>query len=973
MTQISNETSSHLHVLRNLVEQLIHESQRANLDSLQSFLDDYRDANSTPNREKRNQAAVLDALAFPGMESRQNNMDDAIGDTFEWCVTKDSIPEDHPELNISFREWLATGNGVYHFTGKPGSGKSTLMKFIEKSPETEIQLQAWARADHRRLIRASFFVWKIADAHPLQNKFDGLVRSLLHQILTQVPELIRRVFPSCWRPQDFGALNSHAPKFKLDSDMGALREALRTTLSTRLFDQAKVFLLIDGLDEFNNPQTHSEISREIRSWCDRDHIKICVASREDNAFLNTFSPHQRLRLHLVTMNDVRELTSRRLWEQPHFSTYPKVECGWLIDEIVQTAEGVFLWVVLIIGQLIQLLDDKQDLQDLYNALKKYSKELDEFLKEIIGQIPDSYRDEAAAVFAVTTVAHAHRWHFGYNLGGLDLFCLLQASTIRGCVTTNVITPEPFQSRVLDINQALAQVERFRSRLSTMCKGLVAIQTKPFEMPIPYVTDLGIYQTLIFVHRSVYDLFEFGDLTLFGLDCTTSLVKHGRILLLQSLTRAAEAAPPQSWPEPISNALWRRWYDLLLEVMKYLDYVQESDSISHTEMCFLEALDMSLLRGQRVCCGQRDHTKDLDFLGNLPDNFENSRRLVTVFGTAVRTRQPWYLSWARDRPYYEWLWSHVEWKRYILKVCFYAERSYQPLARPLIEARWISLNDAVEADHLLQYFMPPIRGTLMSHMVVAIISHLSQYGSLSALCGVLRDLDCMLRLENKIGVQGIQFYWWSHPRHSLLRQDATCVLNPAALGTVFGLKMITPDSENGQWIQGLRWSWPSDTNIIRHFITIFGTASGNASLKEFLEQHLKFQEPFFSFMEEFRDGENFEDMQRGIETERQRVVSRNKEIARRIDKCKKLIQAIASLGEAEQLPTVEDSHEEPDNEANVLMDEATISRTSTFGGKMTNKMLKAGLRKQITSLFWAGFPMVFLSCISECCLVVLVWK
>jgi hypothetical protein len=44
----------------------------------------------------------------------------------------------------SFLSWLSSGNGIFHVSGKPGSGKSTLMKFLCDHPRTQEELQEWA-------------------------------------------------------------------------------------------------------------------------------------------------------------------------------------------------------------------------------------------------------------------------------------------------------------------------------------------------------------------------------------------------------------------------------------------------------------------------------------------------------------------------------------------------------------------------------------------------------------------------------------------------------------------------------------------------------------------------------------------------------------------------------------------------------------------------------------------------------------
>jgi hypothetical protein len=48
------------------------------------------------------------------------------------------------EAGGRFIEWLSSGDGIFHISGKLGSGKSTLMKYLFNHPRTKIELSRWA-------------------------------------------------------------------------------------------------------------------------------------------------------------------------------------------------------------------------------------------------------------------------------------------------------------------------------------------------------------------------------------------------------------------------------------------------------------------------------------------------------------------------------------------------------------------------------------------------------------------------------------------------------------------------------------------------------------------------------------------------------------------------------------------------------------------------------------------------------------
>jgi hypothetical protein len=56
------------------------------------------------------------------------------------------------------------------------------------------------------------------------------------------------------------------------------------------------------------------LADKIRLWTTKnpDSIKLCISSREEDAFMNAFSVDQRLRLHLLTKDDIRQTAMKFL-------------------------------------------------------------------------------------------------------------------------------------------------------------------------------------------------------------------------------------------------------------------------------------------------------------------------------------------------------------------------------------------------------------------------------------------------------------------------------------------------------------------------------------------------------------------------------------------------------------------------------------------------------------------------------------
>jgi len=134
--------------------------------------------------------SVLSALYFRKMDTREAQVSEAHSDTFSW-IFEDPNEEGNRTWS-NFRAWLEGEGGCYWIEGKAGCGKSTLMKFLVSDPRTLAALNRWAGIS-AELITASYYCWRAGT--DLQRNQEGLLRSLLHNILSQRRDLIARVFP----------------------------------------------------------------------------------------------------------------------------------------------------------------------------------------------------------------------------------------------------------------------------------------------------------------------------------------------------------------------------------------------------------------------------------------------------------------------------------------------------------------------------------------------------------------------------------------------------------------------------------------------------------------------------------------------------------------------------------------------------------------------------------------------------------
>ena len=102
---------------------------------------------------------ILNSLDFETRQSRQSDISGTEQRTFEWIFHDHHGPTNQ---HVGFRNWLQVGNDIYWISGKAGSGKSVLMKYIADDSFTQDLLQSWA-GTARLIIAKHFFLerWSV--------------------------------------------------------------------------------------------------------------------------------------------------------------------------------------------------------------------------------------------------------------------------------------------------------------------------------------------------------------------------------------------------------------------------------------------------------------------------------------------------------------------------------------------------------------------------------------------------------------------------------------------------------------------------------------------------------------------------------------------------------------------------------------------------------------------------------------------
>ncbi|KAK8036193.1 hypothetical protein PG993_008807 [Apiospora rasikravindrae] len=329
------------------------------------------------------QHQILRSLRFDSMHDREEGISEAHETTYDWILEPEGpfATSALESTSRRFRSWLQQDGGIFFIMGKPGAGKSVLMKTISDHENFHGLLESASHGS--QIIVAKFFFWNAGSDH--QKSFQGLVRSLLHSILSEAPDLIPAAFPKEWEEtKQFSGQSwtAHHDHKKINA---AFEELLRSEL---LYRDRKIVFLIDGLDELEGD--HHHMVERIRSWSTTGgaNLKICVSSREWNVFTGGFSDCDGLQLQMLTHEDMFRTARDTLAGNNDFKRLEvsAEELEVFAESLVEKAEGVFLWTTLVLRLLQDGLSDGDEMRQLQKKLEVLPTELEDLFEHMLTSI-----------------------------------------------------------------------------------------------------------------------------------------------------------------------------------------------------------------------------------------------------------------------------------------------------------------------------------------------------------------------------------------------------------------------------------------------------------------------------------------------------------------------------------------------------------------------------------------------------------
>ena len=513
--------------------------------------------------EMKIKEAVLNSLYYPRMQDRREWISEAHVKTFNWVLEGKTLG---PTPWSDLKKWLSQEDGIYWLNGKAGSGKSTLMKYINQDERTRKCLEEWASP--MTLVVASFYFWNSGTF--MQKSQLGLLQCLLYEVLMRRPNLIPRVLPMRWQ---LGNAHGDAAFAWTVSELSNAFEILAITEL-----QTKFCFTIDGLDEFDGH--HHDLINLLFSMTRTSNIKILASSRPWLVYQDAFENSPKLILQDLTHDDIQVFAHESLYNHTRFEGLLSLEpdrAPKLLTEIVDKASGVFLWVYLVVRSLMEGLTNADRIHDLQRRLKELPADLEQFFFHILTSLDSFYLHQASQLFRLALEAQK-------PLSVLT-FSYLDEDDPDFALKREI--------KPISHEEEAARCDTIERRLNSRCKGL--LESRRRQLCDEYSNSDGMVGEQIsyevdFLHRSVRDFLSTPTvrIKLVALDTPEF---NANMTLTRAFVAQIKGLQKVSHSESNFQALWNLVFDALYYISRVGNDVSPEaqvallDELNRAAACF----------------------------------------------------------------------------------------------------------------------------------------------------------------------------------------------------------------------------------------------------------------------------------------------------------------------------------------------------------------------------------------------------
>ncbi|PNP79870.1 hypothetical protein FNYG_06567 [Fusarium nygamai] len=422
-------------------------------------------------------------------ESNENSDEDNYRDR-----DKARAKEEVDEIDLiweCFSTWLQSDDTLFWIRGKPGSGKSTLIKFVINNDSTKRLLGSW---DPNNKILSHFF-WKIGSES--QSSIKGLLCSLLYDLLSEDDDAIDKVL------REF--------KFSQEKDFykeWSSQEAEKILLSLLDAGAHSTCIFIDGLDEISNRDGYQLLLNVIHRLMSCQRVKVCVSSRPEIELVKRL---ERIGAQSLRLDDLTK-PEMVVYLRKEFDTLPRdlstdLEFEKFTTTLLQKAQGVFLWLALATKSLTNGIMNGDDQETLSQRLEELPEELESLYQTMWERLNENnriYRETAARYFRLV-IGYGWRASLGRK-GRFDGFIresnLVHLSLAVKVKDGLIFPPKANEMKLSQLHTLCAATE---GDIQTRCAGMLQVGRHSVLRKGQFPDEMyPLTRPVQFIHRTARD-------------------------------------------------------------------------------------------------------------------------------------------------------------------------------------------------------------------------------------------------------------------------------------------------------------------------------------------------------------------------------------------------------------------------------------------------------------------------------------
>lgn len=340
---------------------------------------------------------------------------------------------------------------------------------------------------------AAFFAWSSGTL--FQKTEHGFCRSVLYQLLSGRPDLIQQVLPAQYQAaqngSSIGAGQASKSEFR---EAFAKLARLTSEESSAAFSSPRMCIFLDGLDELEDALDLATFLQDLT----RAHpgFKVVLSGRPLNQFVSIFKGTPQIRVQDLTRDDICNYTKSSMKSDAAWCALAYKEedrAKHLLDEVTLKADGVFLWVALVVKSLKSALEEGDTMTELFVILEELPNELEALYQHMFEKMRPRHRQQAAQYLGLVETFRTL-----YPTETLGTFYLsLTEEDSSGFI-------EGYRETYIDNRWKFEQCDTFEKRMKARCCGLL-------EVHLERDTTGGYekWQSLIesrvqYLHKSVID-------------------------------------------------------------------------------------------------------------------------------------------------------------------------------------------------------------------------------------------------------------------------------------------------------------------------------------------------------------------------------------------------------------------------------------------------------------------------------------